>query len=232
MPEPLFYWYIFVKFASCAIRICIMITFGYNSRFSSPIRALVFVALGVLMIVAKTDAMELVVKLVAAFILAAGIVSIFVGFRQQKEGTRPLSFFNAMVNILGAALLFMFSGFVAKFVSYLLGFALFGFGMFQLSVLLSMRKNVQLSIAAYILPAVVTVAGLLIFFYPEFFGKSLGLIAGIALIIYGLSDLISAFKMKSAKDVEQVSPVSDAPAETPSEPIDAKEVEYEKVDEQ
>lgn len=207
-----------------------MITFGYNSRFSSPLRALVFVALGILMLVAKADAMELVVKIFAAFILAAGIVSIFVGFRQKKEGTMPLSFFNALTNVVIAALLFMFSGFVAKFVSYLLGFVLFGFGMFQLSVLMSMRKNVQVSIAAYILPVLVTLAGVVIFFYPEFFGQSLGLIAGIALIVYGASDLMSAFKMKNAKD--EVAQTPEKPAETPSEPIEAKEVEYEKVDEQ
>lgn len=207
-----------------------MITFGYNSRFSSPLRALVFVALGILMLVAKADAMELVVKIFAAFILAAGIVSIFVGFRQKKEGTMPLSFFNALTNVVIAALLFMFSGFVAKFVSYLLGFVLFGFGMFQLSVLMSMRKNVQVSIAAYILPVLVTLAGVVIFFYPEFFGQSLGLIAGIALIVYGASDLMSAFKMKNAKD--EVTQTPENPAETPSEPIEAKEVEYEKVDEQ
>ena len=207
-----------------------MITFGYNSRFSSPLRALVFVALGILMLVAKADAMELVVKIFAAFILAAGIVSIFVGFRQKKEGTMSLSFFNALTNVVIAALLFMFSGFVAKFVSYLLGFVLFGFGMFQLSVLMSMRKNVQVSIAAYILPVLVTLAGVVIFFYPEFFGQSLGLIAGIALIVYGASDLMSAFKMKNAKD--EVTQTPEKPAETPSEPIEAKEVEYEKVDEQ
>lgn len=208
-----------------------MITFGYNSRFSSPMRALVFVALGILMIVAKADAMELVVKIFAAFILAAGIVSIFVGFRQKKEGTMPLSFFNALTNVVIAALLFIFSGFVAKFVSYLLGFVLFGFGMFQLSVLMSMRKNVQVSIAAYILPVLVTLAGVVIFFFPEFFGQSLGLIAGIALIVYGASDLMSAFKMKSAKG-DNVTPAPETPAENPSEPIEAKEVEYEKVDEQ
>lgn len=209
-----------------------MITFGYNSRFSSPLRALVFVALGMLMIVAKADAMEIVVKIVAAFILAAGLVSAFVGFKQKKEGLMPLSIFNAATNIAVAVLLFVFSAVVSKFVSYLLGFVLFGFAMFQLSVLASMRKHVQLSIAAYVLPALVAVVGLLLFFYPKFFGQSLGLIAGIALIMYGLSDIISAFRMKSIKDADPVTSASGAPANTPSEPIDAKEVEYEKVDEQ
>ena len=212
-----------------------MIKFGYSSRFSSPIRALVFVILGVLMIVTGADAMELDVAIFTsaeAFILAAGIVSVFVGFKQKKEGTMPLSFFNGLVNVVIAGLLFVFAPFVSKFVSYLLGFVLFSFGMFQLSVLLSMRKNVQMSVAVYILPVLVTIAGLLIFFYPKFFGQSLGLIAGIALIFYGASDLISAFKMKSAKDTDQITPAPETSAEAQSEEIEAKEVEYEKVDEQ
>lgn len=209
-----------------------MITFGYNSRFSSPIRALLFVALGALMIFTKADAMQMVVKIFAAFVLAAGIVSVCVGFRQKKEGTMPLSFFNGLVNVVIAALLFAFAPFVSKFVSYLLGFVLFGFGLFQLSVLLSMRKSVKVSFVAYLLPVLVTVAGLLIFFYPGFFGKSLGLIAGIALIVYGASDLISAFKMKAAKGSEEVASGSETQAETQSDPMEAKEVEYEKVDEQ
>ena len=209
-----------------------MITFGYNSRFSAPLRALLFAALGVLLIVAKTDAMELVVKIVAAFILAAGIVSVFVGFRQKKDGTTPLSFFNGLVNVVIAGLLFMFAPFVAKFVSYLLGFVLFGFGLFQLLVLLSVRRNVQVSLAAYILPLMITVAGLLIFFYPKVFGQSLGLIAGIALVVYGVSDLIAAFKVKSAQDPDEITPAPETPAQTSEEPIEAQEVEYEKVDEQ
>jgi uncharacterized membrane protein HdeD (DUF308 family) len=209
-----------------------MITFGYNSRFSSPIRALLFVALGALMIFTKADAMQMVVKIFAAFVLAAGIVSVCVGFRQKKEGTMPLSFFNGLVNVVIAALLFAFAPFVSKFVSYLLGFVLSGFGLFQLTVLLSMRKNVQVGVVAYVLPALVTFVGLLIFFYPKLFGQGIGLIAGIALVAYGVSDLVSAFKMRNAKGADEVAPAPETPAETPSEPIEANEVEYEKVDEQ
>lgn len=213
-----------------------MITFGYNNRFSAPLRALLFVALGVLMIVAKADAMEIVVKIIAAFILAAGIVSIFVGFKQKKEGAMPLSFFNAATNVLIAILLFSFSGFVAGFVSYLIGFVLFGFGLFQIFVLLSARSKVKLGIAAYVTPLIVTAIGALIFFSPKFLGQSLGIIAGVALIIYGLSDLFSAFKVRSAMEPEDVQSAPESNdgelGAGPSVPPDAKEVDYEKIDEQ
>jgi hypothetical protein len=213
-----------------------MITFGYNSRFSSPLRALLFVALGVLMIVAKADAMEIVVKLFAAFILAAGIVSVFVGFRQRKDGVMPLSFFNAATNVVIAVLLFAFSDFVAGFVSYLIGLLLFGFGLFQLFVLLSARSKVKVGVAAYVVPVVVAVIGAMIFFSPKFLGQSLGMIAGVALIIYGLSDLVSAFKVRSAMGQEDVPSAPEGKdgeiGAGPSVPSDAKEVDYEKVDEQ
>lgn len=208
-----------------------MITFGYNSRFSAPVRAILIILLGVLMIVAKADAMQMIVRIIAAFMLAAGIVSVFVGFKQRKDGTMPLSFFNAMVNIVIAILLFSFSGFVAGFVSYLLGFILFVFGLYQILALLSIRGKVKLGIASYVTPLAVTAVGTLIFLSPRFLGQSLGLIAGIALIIYGISDLISSFKVRSAMESEDIEPSGPTPAD-PEIPTDAKEVDYEKVDEQ
>jgi uncharacterized membrane protein HdeD (DUF308 family) len=208
-----------------------MITFGYNSRFSSPLKAILVILLGVLMIIAKADAMQMIVRILAAFMLAAGIVSIFVGFKQKKDGTMPLSFFNATVNIVIAVLLFSFSGFVAGFVSYLLGFILFVFGLYQILALLSIRGKVKLGIASYVTPLAVTAVGTLIFLSPRFLGQSLGLIAGIALIIYGISDLISSFKVRSAMESEDIEPSGPTPAD-PEIPTDAKEVDYEKVDEQ
>lgn len=213
-----------------------MITFGYNSKFSAPLRALLFVALGVLLIVAKADAMEIVVNIVAALILAAGLVSIFVGFKQKKEGLRPLSFFNAATNVVIAMLLFSFSDFVAGFVSYLIGLLLFGFGLFQIFVLVSARSKVKLGVMAYVTPFVVTAVGALIFFSPKFLGQWLGIVAGVALIAYGLSDLISAFKVRAVMDSDEVGPApggNDAePESETSIPEDVKEVDYEKVDEQ
>ena len=177
-----------------------MMTFGYNNRFSGPLRALLFVVLGILLIVAKADAMELVVKIVAAFVLATGLVSFAVGFRRKSDGAMPLSVVNALVNVCIAVLLFLFAGSVAKFISYLLGFVLFGFGAFQIIVFFSARKNISIGFGAYVLPVLVMLVGLVMLFYPSLFGQSLGLVSGIALIAYGVSELIAAFKVKAAMD--------------------------------
>ena len=208
-----------------------MITFGYNSRFSAPLRAMLFIALGVLMILAKADAMELVVKVVAAFVLATGLVSFFLGYKKRSDGTMPLAAAGAVTNIVIAVLLFVFSKGVAGFISYLLGFVLLGFGIFQISVLASVRKSVKVGFGAYVIPLVVALVGLFIIIWPKALGQSIGLVAGIALIAYGISEFIAAFKVSSATDPDKITPAPAQDDPAPSVP-DAKDVDYEKVDEQ
>ena len=208
-----------------------MITFGYNSRFSAPLRALLFIAFGVLMILAKADAMELVVKVVAAFVLATGLVSFFLGYKKKADGTMPLSTVGAVTNIVIAVLLFVFSKGVAGFISYLLGFVLLGFGIFQISVLASVRKSVKVGFGAYVIPLVVALVGLFIIIWPKALGQSIGLVAGIALIAYGISEFIAAFKVSSATDPDKITSVP-AQEEPAPEALEAKDVDYEKVDEQ
>lgn len=208
-----------------------MITFGYNSRFSAPLRALLFIALGVLMILAKADAMELVVKVVAAFVLATGLVSFFLGYKKKADGTMPLSTVGAVTNIVIAVLLFVFSKGVAGFISYLLGFVLLGFGIFQITVLASVRKSVKVGFGAYVIPLVVALVGLFIIIWPKALGQSIGLVAGIALIAYGISEFVAAFKVSSATDPDKITPAPAHDDPAPSVP-DAKDVDYEKVDEQ
>lgn len=187
-----------------------MITFGYNTRFSAPLRALLFIAVGALMIWAKADAMELVVKIVAAFMLAAGLVSFVVGYKRKSDGIMPLASFNALTNMVIAVLLLLFAGFVARFISYLIGIVLVSFGVFQLMVLSSVRKDVKVGFYAYLLPLLVLLSGLFIFFYPGLLGQSIGLFAGIAMILYGISELIAAFKVKSAMEPDDITVVDES----------------------
>ena len=58
-----------------------MITFGYKNKFSGLLRAVVATAIGIIMIVSKTDAMVLIVRIIAAFIFASGLVSLLVGYK-------------------------------------------------------------------------------------------------------------------------------------------------------
>ncbi len=210
-----------------------MFTFGYKSRLNGPLRALIALVIGLMMVLNPDEALTTVVKIIAAFLLASGLVSLVVGLKDKKNGSLPLMSFNAIVDVLLGLILFMFPGFVARFIIYLIGFMLLAFGAVQLLALFSAKRVVGMGLGVFILPAVVTLIGGFILFNP-FAESVMVMIAGAAMIVYGASELFSSWKMKKAIDEYEIhkAPETDTPSETVNPLSEVKDVEYEKVDEQ
>ena len=112
-----------------------MFTFGYKTTLSSILRSLASIGIGLVMIF-DNEASETVVKVVAAFLFASGLVSLVYGLiRNKKEGLLPLMAVNAVVDILIGVLLFLNPGWVAGFIITLIGIVLILFGGLQLLAL-------------------------------------------------------------------------------------------------
>ena len=210
-----------------------MFTFGYGSKISGPLRALIALAIGIMMVLRPDNALTTVVKVIAAFILASGVVSLIVGLKEKKNGSLPLMSFNAIVDVIIGIVLFSAPGFVAKFIIYLIGFVLLGFGIMQVLALVSARRVMGLGLGAFILPIAVTLVGGFLLFNP-FAESVMVMIAGAAIIVYGASELLSSWKMKKAIDEYEIhqAPVQEQPSMPESTLDNIKDVEYEKVDEQ
>ena len=159
--------------------------------------------IGILMVADPGNAFALVVKLIAVFLLASGVVSLLVGLKDKENGALPLMMFNAAVNISIGLVLFIFPGFVARFIIYLIGFALFVFGIMQLVSLFSARRVIAVGTFAFVLPAIVTMVGFFMLFNP-FAESVMSTMAGVALIVYGASELLSSWKMKKAIDEYEI----------------------------
>ena len=147
----------------------------------------------------------------------------------------PLLGANAVVNLIISGLVFAFAPIVAGLVVYIIGFILLGLGLFQLLALGSASRVMPLGVMAFVMPILVLVAGAFLLARPAFLGTAVGAVAGVALIVYGLSELLSSFKMKKAMDEYDIQhPQSeDQPAASEGESLDdVKDVDYEKVDEQ
>lgn len=209
-----------------------MITFGYKNKFSGLLRALTAIAVGVVMVASKTNALELAVQIIAAFLLASGLVSLLVGYKNRQNGTMGLMGFNGGVDIVLGIILFLFPGFVAGFMIFIIGIVLLGFGLFQLIALVSANRVMKVGGESFILPVVVFLAGFFLVMRPSFVGEAMGVIAGAALIIYGVSELLSSWKMKKAIDEYEIKYPSEKSAPKSEEGPQVKDVEYEKVDEQ
>jgi uncharacterized membrane protein HdeD (DUF308 family) len=109
--------------------------------------------------------------------------------------------FNALINLLLAILMFVFASGIAKFVIYLIGFVLIAFGIVQIIAFLGARRVMPVSFGSFVLPIVVTLIGGFILFNP-FAESVMTTIAGSALILYGVSEFMSSWRMKKVREFE------------------------------
>lgn len=211
-----------------------MITLGYKSKFSSILRACAAVAVGLVMII-STNATEMV-KIIAAFLFAAGVVSLVYGLTHRKGGTLPLMTLNAAVDVCIGLLLFLFPSQMANLIIYLIGGVLLLFELLQLVVTASTFSLVTTGRPSILLSLVAVAGGAILLFNP-FSLTVMKVIAGAALIVYGVSELLSTWRVGKAKEAYEIkfSKENVQPRETGDELStegisQAKEVEYVKED--
>ena len=207
-----------------------MYTFGYSNRMGGPVRALIAMAIGVVMVIYNGQALGLVVKIIAALLLASGVVSLAVALKGKNEGSSKLMLFNSVVDVVIAFFLFVFSVQIGNLIIYLIGFVLLCFGIFQLIALVSANRVMRLGLWSFVLPGLVTLLGGFLLFNP-FALNIMTIIAGTALIFYGVVELMSSWKMKKAIDEYEIRQTEQKPV-MPEDTVEVKDVEYEKVDEQ
>lgn len=200
-----------------------MITFGYKSKLSSILRACAAIGIGLVMILA-TDATVTVVKIVAAFLMVVGVVSLVVGLIDRKTGSLPLLGTNAVVDLVLGVLLFLYPTQVAGFIVYAIGAVLIIFGILQLIVLIGALSLIGGGFLSLVLSICAIVGGIILVFNP-FTMKVMSILAGAALIVYGVQELMSAWKVRKAVKMQETRRL-----ET-SGTIDAKDVDFVKEEE-
>lgn len=214
-----------------------MITFGFRNRFSGWIRAAIAVLIGCIMVFKPETSLIFLVKVIAAIMIASGIVSLAYGVANRRNGGLGLLVFNTIVDILIGVLLFVFPDVVASFVIILIGVALLIFGIFQIAAMISASAFVPVTAWSFLLPVICAGGGVLLLFDPFDAASTMTLVAGIAILIYGLSELFASWKMARAmKEYEIKFPSSDGKRSDEGKDSgidfsDARDADFRKVDE-
>ena len=205
------------------IKIISMITFGYRSKSSGIARAVIALILGAVMFFTG-NSITIIVQIMAAFILASGLMSMIIGFKKEDPSQRPLILTNAGLNVIISVLMFIFAENLGGLFVAIIGIILILFGLFQIIVLFSANRVAPVGGASFVMPAIVLAFGLLLLLKPKFVDDILGYIVGASLIVYGVSEILSTVKMTNTMKVE------DENIRKVDENI--KDVDFEKVDEQ
>ena len=214
-----------------------MIIFGYKTKFDSITRAIAAIGIGLVMIFGS-NAPTLVVKIIAALLMAAGVASLIYGWIKSKEnGVYRILLINAAFDIILGLLLFFNPQWVAGFIVMLIGIALIAFGALQLIVLAGAMSLLGAGFSSLILSLCAIIGGAFLLFNP-FTLNVMSVIAGCFLVLYGVSELISTWKVVRARKEYEIRRAPAPAGSTASEPGridssgigDAKEVEYERID--
>ena len=211
----------------------ILFSFGYKTKFSGILRALSAIAIGLVMLF-RTDASVVVVKIIAALLIVAGIVSFVHGYTKREEGALPLMGVNGGVDILLGLVLFFWPGAVAGFIVGAIGVVLILFGILQFIVMLGTVSLLESGWIPLVLSALAVIGGITLLANP-WENTVMSRVAGILLIYYGVTDLLSTRRMVKAKEAYdiQFAEKKEAPAAEPETNLaEVKDVDYEKVEDQ
>jgi len=164
-----------------------MISFGYRSRVGCILRALVAIALGLVLVFYNNTSVTLV-KIVSLVLAAAGIYGLVYALTHKSDPTSDITKYFSIADIVVALLLFCFPTGVATFIVLLLALALVFFGALQLLAYIGVMSVAGLGWIAILLSAFVIVGGIVLLFNP--FGiRVMSVVAGLFLIVYGGTEL-------------------------------------------
>jgi uncharacterized membrane protein HdeD (DUF308 family) len=208
--------------------------FGRENKVSGLIKALVAIAFGAYLIITKANAMELVVQIIAGAIMLMGAFSFLLGLRFPAMQIMAGS---SLFGILAGGLLFVFAGPISAVLRYIIGGFLFLSGGSQIFSLLRARGSLRFGLLSFTLPVLMVLGGCL-FFSEELIGNDImGLMVGVAIIMYGVSKLMTVLRLNGLLNQKtRTQRKSSEPRKSQAgkwEKLDdgsIKDVDYEKVD--
>ena len=184
-----------------------MFTFGYKTKLSGIIRALLAIAIGLVMVIGA-DATRTVVRIIASFIIAAGVVSLIVGLTSSKDKAPLLTTANAVFDCILGLILFLNPSWFSGFIVVIIGVVLVLFGILQL-IALTTTVSLLGGGRGFLLLSILAVLGGALLVFSPFSMTVMRILAGLFLLFYGVSELISTFRMNKAKEAYEIRYASD-----------------------
>lgn len=170
-----------------------------ESLFKNPIiRNLLAIALGVVIIINPQLGPNIVIMLIGATLAIPALLAI-IGYFSYKNKETPMPGY-VLVESIGAlvigAWMLLQPTFFNAVILIALGIILLLAGISQIISLIRSGQIMPIPIGMYIVPVLITIAGLLMIFKPFGTVNLIMTIFGISMAIYGISDMIRYYKFR------------------------------------
>ena len=176
--------------------------YSVTNRTYSVVRGVITLIFGACLLLWPDFTAGLIVKIIAAFMLAAGILTLVFALNAngRSEGGIPfMSIVNICVYLILGLLIFLFPNFFLSLIAFVFGAVLLFAGIGQLVNLYQSSKYAAIPGGLYIIPVLITVCGVALFFSPGFSTRVLTMVFGAAIALYGISEIVSGWKLRRIK---------------------------------
>lgn len=175
--------------------------FGFyvTGRGTSLVRGILTLLLGLGLLCWPGFTAGLIVKLIAGFLLAMGVVTLISAMSAAAKTSSPIPLIvsiNTGVYLVFGLLVFLFPNFFLGLIAFLFGAVLLVGGISQIIGLYQGSRYAPLSGGMYVIPVLITVCGIALFFFPKSSTEMLTMIFGSAVALYGVSELVAVWKLR------------------------------------
>lgn len=199
------------------------IIFNSTSVQSSVLRAILAIALGVVMFIWPQKMLDFIFIGIGIVFLTIGIVSLVLSYERKKRDPQGTISYSSIGSIILGILLICVPGTFQNFVMYLLGFVLIFAGVGQLLAVAAARQFGYVAPVRYLMPVLILMAGVFILFRPKEMAEN---IFRVVIIFYGLTSLFNQYLIYKMRKT-----AANASSSTSLENHDdIQDVDYEEVD--
>ena len=153
------------------------------------------------MIIWPGVAVNTVFRILGAVLIVVGSVSIALALRGRLQNDNLITV-NGIFDIIFGLLLMVFPGFFAGLLMYFLGAVMLIFGIGQIVNLLLARRAVPVPWGLVALPFVIAVLGIIVLCNIFRAQETLFIVFGAALVVYAVTEIVSALIMRRAAKAE------------------------------
>ncbi len=173
-----------------------------SNRKSSVTRGVVAAVLGAFLLFYPSFTSGLIIKLIAAFLIATGLATLLFAYNSSNgEGKKipPMVVVNVVIYLIFGLLIFLYPNFFLGLIAFLFGGVLLVCGVSQIVGLIFTAKSTKVHAGLYIMPTIIALSGIILFFAPGFSTRVLTMIFGAEILLYGVSELFTVWNLKNVQ---------------------------------